>query len=59
VNIQKLSNGRLYREWSDSLESAALDESNVYAKRREEACFNEIVRRMQEASRRPLERQEA
>ena len=59
VNLGKMSNGDLYREWTDSLESAASDPENSYAKRREEACLEEIVRRMQEASRRPLQRQEA
>ena len=58
MNLQKISNNDLWDEWKDSLESAALDESNGYAKRREEACLNEIISRMQEASRRPLVRQE-
>ena len=58
MRLKDLSNNQLYREWTDSMESAALDESNVYAKRREEACLNEIISRMQEASRRPLVRQE-
>jgi hypothetical protein len=58
VRLKDLSNNQLYREWTDSMESAALDESNGYAKRREEACLNEIISRMQEASRRPLVRQE-
>jgi hypothetical protein len=58
LNLQKISNNDLWDEWKDSLESAALDESNGYAKRREEACLNEIISRMQEASRRPLVRQE-
>ena len=59
MRLKDLSNNQLYREWTDSMESAALDESNVYAKRREEACLNEIISRMQEASRSPLQRQEA
>ena len=58
MNLQKISNNDLWDEWKDSLESAALDESNGYAKRREEECLNEIISRMQEASRRPLVRQE-
>jgi hypothetical protein len=58
VNLQKISNNDLFNEWTESLESAALDEGNGYAKRREEQCLNEIIRRMQEASRRPLQRQE-
>ena len=58
MRLKDLSNNQLYRKWTDSMESAALDESNVYAKRREEACLNEIISRMQEASRRPLVRQE-
>lgn len=58
MNLKKISNNDLWDEWKDSLESAALDESNGYAKRREEACLNEIISRMQEASRRPLVRQE-
>jgi hypothetical protein len=41
------------------MESFTQDPQNGYAKRREEQCLNEIVRRMQEASRRPLVRQEA
>ena len=48
MNLQKISNNDLWDEWKDSLESAALDESNGYAKRREEACLNEIISRMQE-----------
>ena len=59
MNLQTLNNQRLYREWTDSVESIALDPNNRFAKRREEACLNEIVRRMQEASSRPLVRQEA
>jgi hypothetical protein len=59
VNLQKISNNDLFNEWTESLESAALDEGNNYAKRREEECLNEIIRRMREASRRPLVRQEA
>jgi hypothetical protein len=58
VNLRSMTNNDLYREWTDSMESAALDPSNGYAKRREEQCMNEIVRRMQEASKRPLVRQE-
>jgi len=58
LNLQKISNNDLWEERKDSLESAALDESNGYAKRREEDCMNEIVRRVQEVSERPLERQE-
>ena len=56
MNVQRMSNGDLYREWTESMESAASGDG--YAKRREEQCLNEIVRRMQEASRRPLVRQE-
>jgi hypothetical protein len=37
----------------------AQDPGNGYAKRREEQCFEEIIKRMQEASRRPFVRQEA
>ena len=59
MNLHKLSNGELYSEWTDSLESSAVDPENDYARRREAACLEEIVRRMQEASRRPLQRQEA
>ena len=58
MNLQKISNNDLWEEWKNSLESSALDDSNGYAKRREEACLNEIISRMQEASRRPLVRQE-
>jgi hypothetical protein len=54
-----MSNPDLYAEWTDSIETVAQDASNGYAKRREEDCMAEIVRRMQEASRRPLVRQEA
>ena len=54
-----MSNNQLYSEWTDSMESMAQDPRNGYAKRREEQCLNEMVRRMQEASRRPLVRQEA
>ena len=59
MNLRKMSNNDLYEEWTESLESAASDPRNGYAKRREEQCLEEIVRRMQEASRRPLVRQEA
>lgn len=59
MNLQSLSNNRLYEEWTDAMESFTQDPQNGYAKRREEQCLNEIVRRMQEASRRPLVRQEA
>lgn len=59
MNLRKISNDELYNEWTDSLETAALDPGNGYAKSREEACMDEIIRRMQEASRRPLQRQEA
>jgi hypothetical protein len=54
-----MTNRDLWNEWTEALESAALDESNDSAKRREEQCLNEIIRRMQEASTRPLVRQEA
>jgi hypothetical protein len=57
MNLSKLSNGDLYREWTESLESAASGDG--YAKKREAQCLDEIVRRMQEASRKPLVRQEA
>ena len=59
VNVRTMSNNQLYSEWTDSMESMAQDPRNGYAKRREEQCLNEMVRRMQEASRRPLVRQEA
>ena len=59
MNLQRMSNRDLYSEWTDAVESMAQDPGNGYAKRREEACMAEIVRRMQEASRRPLVRQEA
>jgi hypothetical protein len=52
-----MSNRSLWDEWKDSLESAALGDG--YAKKREEQCMNEIIRRMQEASTRPIVRQEA
>lgn len=58
MNLQKVSNNDLWKEWKDSLKSAASDSGNGYAKRREVDCMNEIIRRMQEASRRPLQRQE-
>ena len=54
-----MSNRDLYAEWTESIEAVAQDASNGYAKRREEACMAEIVRRMQEASGKPLVRQEA
>ena len=54
-----MSNQRLYEEWTDSLESAAVDPGNGYARRREDQCMEEIIRRIKEASRRPLVRQEA
>jgi hypothetical protein len=54
-----MSNRDLWSEWTESLECSAQDERNGYAKRREEQCMNEIIRRMQEASTRPLVRQEA
>jgi len=57
LNVQKTSNRSLWDEWKDSLESAALGDG--YAKKREEQCMNEIIRRMQEASTRPIVRQEA
>ena len=57
LNLRNLSNNDLYSEWTDALESAASGDG--YANRREEQCLNEIVRRMQEASRKPLVRQEA
>ena len=57
MNVQKMSNRSLWDEWKDSLESAALGDG--YAKKREEQCMNEIIRRMQEASTRPIVRQEA
>lgn len=59
MNLQRMTNRDLWNEWTEALESAALDESNDSAKRREEQCLNEIIRRMQEASTRPLVRQEA
>ncbi len=59
LNLQRMTNRDLWNEWTEALESAALDESNDSAKRREEQCLNEIIRRMQEASTRPLVRQEA
>jgi hypothetical protein len=59
VKISELSNQELWDEWKTSLESAALEPDNGNVRRREEACLNEIVRRIQEASRRPLRRQEA
>jgi hypothetical protein len=58
MRIEKLTNQDLYEERTDSLEAAASDPENNYAKRREEQCMEEIIRRMQEASRRPLARQE-
>ena len=58
MNLQKISNNDLWTEWTKALESAALDEGNSDEKRREEDCFNEIIMRMHEASRRPLERPE-
>lgn len=58
MKIQSISNQDLWEEWKESMEAAALDEGNGYAKRREEQCMNEIIRRMQEASTRPLVRQE-
>ena len=59
MNLKIVDNRELYREWTDSVESMVVDPDNHYARRREEQCMNEIVRRMQEASRRPLVRQEA
>ena len=58
MNLRIVDNRELYREWTDSVESIAVDPNNHFARRREEACLNEIVRRMQEASNRPLVRQE-
>ena len=59
MNLQKMNNRDLYDEWTEYIESVAQDPGNGYAKRREEQCLNEIIRRMQEASTRPLVRQEA
>ena len=59
MNLQRISNRDLFDEWTDSVETMAQDPGNGYAKRREEQCFEEIIRRLQEASRRPLVRQEA
>ena len=58
LNLKIVDNRELYGS-TDSVESMVVDPDNHYARRREEACMNEIVRRMQEASRRPLVRQEA
>jgi hypothetical protein len=59
VDLRSLSNQRLYEEWTDSLESASVDPGNGYARRREDQCMEEIIRRIKEASKRPLVRQEA
>ena len=59
MNLNRMTNRELYEEWTDSAELLAREPGSGFAKRREEACMNEIIRRMQEASRRPLVRQEA
>ena len=58
MNLQHLSNNRLYQEWTDAMESFTQDPQNGYAKRREAECLDEIIRRMKEASQGPLVRQE-
>jgi hypothetical protein len=59
VNVESMSNKELWEEWTDAMESMAQDPQNGYARRSESDCLNEMVRRMQEASKRPLVRQEA
>ena len=59
MKLQNMSNRDLYDEWTECVEAMARDAEDAYAKRREGQCMDEIVRRMQEASRRPLVRQEA
>ena len=59
MDLRSISNQRLYEEWTDSLESAAVDPGNGYARRREDQCMEEIIRRIKEAGRRPLQSQEA
>lgn len=54
MRLEKLSNRALYDEWTEALEVMAVDPENHSAKRREEQCMNEIIRRMQEASKRPM-----
>ena len=58
MNLQKISNNDLWKKWTGSMESAALDPSNSYAKRREEQCMDEIIRRMKEASKVSMLRRE-
>ena len=54
-----MTNRELYDEWTDAAEMLAQEPDSAFAKRREDQCLNEIVRRMQEASQRPLVRMEA
>jgi hypothetical protein len=59
MRLEKLTNRDLYDEWTECMETMVQEPENAYARRREDACMNEIIRRLQEASRRPLQRQEA
>lgn len=59
MNLQRMSNRDLYDEWTDAAELLAREPDSGFAKRREGQCMDEIIKRMQEASRRPLVRQEA
>jgi hypothetical protein len=59
VNLHRMTNRQLYDEWTDAAELLAREPYSALAKRREDQCMSEIIRRMQEASLRPLVRQEA
>jgi hypothetical protein len=57
MNLHRMTNRELYDEWTAAEELLAREPDSAFAKRREDQCMNEIVRRMQEASRRSLQRQ--
>ena len=59
MRLEHMTNRQLYDEWTDAAELLAREPNSGFAKRREGQCMDEIIRRMQEASRWPLVRQEA
>ena len=59
MNLHRMTSRELYDEWTDAAELLAREPESVFAKRREDQCMSEIIRRLREASQRPLVRREA
>lgn len=54
MRLEQLSNNELWDKWKVAIEDLAGRPGNYYLKRQVDLLEDEVIRRMKEASRRPL-----